>query len=622
MKAVKIHAHGPKPRVYSYLRFSTPEQKLGDSERRQMENAKSYAEKNGHVFDEQLRDEGVSGWSGKHVAKGNLGRFLERVKSGDVPTGSILFVEEIDRLSREEMTDALETIVFGLIKHGITVVTPTGTYDRESLNTGGIWRLIAKLQNAHDESQKKSERLGGAWAEKKRLAREEKRIATSRGPHWLNKVDGRWEKIPEAVKTVQLIFKLAPVLGRSRLVKKLNRDAPWTPRGRKQGSQGNGWRMSYVQKILSNPAVLGIYQPYTKRGGAKRMPHGDPIPDYYPKIIEPAAFYAIQKIAKENKARHRGGRTGAAFNLFARLARCAYCEGPMTYRDRGPLPKGGQYLICDNAERGTKCKPRSVRYAEVQEVILNNCAKLRPEKILPAEDERVEKCEALRTRINGAEGEQAAIEAQILNLVDQISRTKGGTIRDRYQQRIADLEREKDESEIKLEFDRNALVQSEKDRSSFLNWRRDLEGLMAAIGPKTAVEARIRLQSHLREFISKIEIFSEGFERRFDPDALDAVAALKTSDDFVEAVGDLNESGSRPIPRKKLARFLEAIVKRRMSKEGRFYRVYFTTGACVDVVPSGSLASGEKLVEKSQNRWRFVHADLDTLWRDFSSSEG
>ena len=38
--------------------------------------------------------------------------------------------------------------------------------------------------------------------------------------------------------------------------------------------------------------------------------------------------------------------------------------------------------------------------------------------------------------------------------------------------------------------------------------------------------------------------------------------------------------------------FCEHITQRRMSKEGRFYRVHFKRGATVDLVPPGSLASG------------------------------
>jgi DNA invertase Pin-like site-specific DNA recombinase len=40
--------------AYSYIRFSTPEQALGDSERRQMEAARDYATANGLQLDESL----------------------------------------------------------------------------------------------------------------------------------------------------------------------------------------------------------------------------------------------------------------------------------------------------------------------------------------------------------------------------------------------------------------------------------------------------------------------------------------------------------------------------------------------------------------------------------------
>ena len=38
--------------------------------------------------------------------------------------------------------------------------------------------------------------------------------------------------------------------------------------------------------------------------------------------------------------------------------------------------------------------------------------------------------------------------------------------------------------------------------------------------------------------------------------------------------------------------FLEHVTERRMSKEGRFYRIHHRTGATLDVVPPGSLATG------------------------------
>jgi len=59
-----------------------------------------------------------------------------------------------------------------------------------------------------------------------------------------------------------------------------------------------------------------------------------------------------------------------------------------------------------------------------------------------------------------------------------------------------------------------------------------------------------------------------------------------------------------------------------MSREGRFYRVHFTTGATADLVPPGSLASGKELVTvdgRRQAGWRFVSPAIDRLWREFGT---
>ena len=70
--------------------------------------------------------------------------------------------------------------------------------------------------------------------------------------------------------------------------------------------------------------------------------------------------------------------------------------------------------------------------------------------------------------------------------------------------------------------------------------------------------------------------------------------------------------------------FLEYVTERRMSKSGRFFRIHFKTGAKVDVVPEGSLASGMELVKEGRRKagWRFVSPDIDRLWREFTVKQG
>src|SRR4051812_46296558 len=108
--------------AYSYCRFSSERQRKGDSIRRQIEAARVYAKAQGWTLDDSLRDEGVSAFKGKNAATGALKRFLDRIEDGTVKPKSRLLVESLDRLSRNDVTDALQLFI-GIIKSGIEVIT-------------------------------------------------------------------------------------------------------------------------------------------------------------------------------------------------------------------------------------------------------------------------------------------------------------------------------------------------------------------------------------------------------------------------------------------------------------------------------------------------------------------
>ena len=58
----KSRSAGLRPRAYSYVRFSSPEQAKGDSLRRQVEKARAYANERGLKLDESI-DAGLSAYS-------------------------------------------------------------------------------------------------------------------------------------------------------------------------------------------------------------------------------------------------------------------------------------------------------------------------------------------------------------------------------------------------------------------------------------------------------------------------------------------------------------------------------------------------------------------------------
>jgi DNA invertase Pin-like site-specific DNA recombinase len=96
------------------------------------------------------------------VKSGALGVFLAAVESGKVPSGSVLVVEGLDRLSRAEPIQAQAQLA-QIVNAGITVATAGDgkAYSRERLKanpTGLVYSLLVMIR-AHEESDTKSKRV-------------------------------------------------------------------------------------------------------------------------------------------------------------------------------------------------------------------------------------------------------------------------------------------------------------------------------------------------------------------------------------------------------------------------------------------------------------------------------
>ena len=247
----------------------------------------------------------------------------------------VLICESLDRLNRQAPLDALAPFI-GLINAGITLVTLTDRqqFTRESMGEDGGLRLLGSLivmLRAHEESATKSKRVRAAWERKRREA--DVRKLTKTCPAWLRLAPDRskFEIVEERADIVRLIFaETASGIGKGSIAARLN-DAGVPPfRGK------NGWHASYIQKLLSSDAALGIYQPHSIEGG-RRVPAGPPVPSYFPPII--AESLALKARAAIIARRHgAAGRKGSNFrNILNGIAQCAACGGSMTYVGKGDL---------------------------------------------------------------------------------------------------------------------------------------------------------------------------------------------------------------------------------------------------------------------------------------------
>ena len=155
--------------AYSYLRFSTPEQAMGDSRRRQISLAESYAKPNGLLLDIGLnfRDLGISAFRGKNAKEGGLRSFLDAVEHGLVPSNSYLLVESLDRLSRDRILEA-QALFLQIVSAGVTIVTLVDqrSYSVDSLNANPTDLIISLvyMMRANEESTTKSTRIKAAYA--------------------------------------------------------------------------------------------------------------------------------------------------------------------------------------------------------------------------------------------------------------------------------------------------------------------------------------------------------------------------------------------------------------------------------------------------------------------------
>src|SRR5262249_44620440 len=159
------------------------------SQRRQAEWSAAWCEHNGCLLDESLhQDKPVSAFRGANRSKGALAAFLEMVKVGRVSRGSILLVESLDRLSREEVDEAL-MLFLGILKAGVEIVTMTPERHYSKTSVGdivGLLEPIIIMSRAHEESAVKSVRIADIWKQRRKHA--EEKPMNGVGPAWLKLV--------------------------------------------------------------------------------------------------------------------------------------------------------------------------------------------------------------------------------------------------------------------------------------------------------------------------------------------------------------------------------------------------------------------------------------------------
>lgn len=327
------------PVAYSYQRVSSGQQVGGHGLDRQADAAALWCAARGHQLDQQLAlsDRGRSAYSGRHL-KGALGRFLELAQSGQLGHSPVLLVEAIDRLSRQEPLEAIETILSGLVGSGVRVITleDQQEYSRATIaaDASKLLVLVVKIQAAHEFSKRNGMRSKANWAKRYQAAKAGQKDPSPRcRPFWLDWDDAAADFTTNAsTAMVQRCFQLSEQgLGHSAIARQLTAEG-FT------NTNGNAISYSIPCKLLVDRRVLGereITGPDSK---------SEILQGYFPAVITVEQFDRCRALAAaRDTAPGRDRRSKAVRNLFAGVLRCP-CGLSLELR----TSHGGRYekLLC------------------------------------------------------------------------------------------------------------------------------------------------------------------------------------------------------------------------------------------------------------------------------------
>lgn len=278
-----------KPRLYSYVRFSSERQAKGSSVERQKANIDNLVKKialehNLEIF-EEYNDFGVSAFKGKNATEGALSEFIQHVDSGKIPRGSYLLIESLDRFSRANAMRAVNMFTSLLLK-GIVVITGIDNqiYKESEVNNDTLQQLMFSVMlfsRANDESATKSYRtISSALAKIKRHQQREpgspvvaiKELGLDKW--WTDSTSGYVKPHAVYYPIAQKLVEMKQKGFSNRLILAyLQENHPAPTEGKSSGK----WNMQHASRIIE-PAIHG--QKVINVNGESYT-----LEDYYPAIV-------------------------------------------------------------------------------------------------------------------------------------------------------------------------------------------------------------------------------------------------------------------------------------------------------------------------------------------------
>jgi DNA invertase Pin-like site-specific DNA recombinase len=498
-------------RAISYIRFSTHDQRLGDSERRQLEKAEAYCKANGLTLapSDVLRDLGLSAYRGSHRKQGAFAGFLAAIRDRRIPAGTVLIVEAWDRLSREPPLRSLNQMT-EIVLAGIKIITLIDgqEHDEAALNAQPhrLFHSLAMIIAANAESAQKAKRVKESWEGRHRLAKSEQKRLTSIRPAWLDIDPNTGKLVPnEGANTVRRIYReIADGMGCYLVARRLQKEyeATGQPAPLSGGKQSMGWSKTRVHHIVTSDAPLGVLSVHKLGPDGKKRVFVEKIEGYYPAVVEQSLADRARAALKRRKYGGAGaGAKGEYTNLLAGIAKCV-CGKNMVLTNRHPKQQQWGWLRCSRVWETDGCYNRaSIKYLPLEEAVLRDVGwygKIKQQ--LPKYDPSWGLAEQIAAKQAEAERHEQTIAALSNTFGENPLPAIAAQIRERAERHAAlageieDLQRQK----------RLSVRKSEDDDFFDSVERNRMLALATSMDPKNRFEARARIATALRDMLAGI----------------------------------------------------------------------------------------------------------------------
>jgi len=473
------------PEAYSYVRFSSDRQELGDSLRRQVALAEEYAKQHGLTLNKKsYRDLGISAFKGKNAAEGALAAFLQAVDASLIPKGSYLLVEGFDRLSRAQVDDALE-LFLSITRRGIVIVTVSDgqVYSKETIKENWTKLIVALaiMSRANEESATKSKR-----------AREVVQTRLTGGvplghsmPPWLyvNEAKTGYGVHSDKADIVRRIFEMSlKGNGLYLITKTLNLEGVPVLRNAR-----DGWSISGVKQLMNNPNVIGTL----------RSKHGD-YEDHYPAIIEKTVYYEALRLMSERNKAGKGRKGENVANLFSNLVKCGECGGSMKFT-RSPTGDRGRtnsHLHCLSALEKRGCDAKRLNYEYIEKALLRTFLEYEAIEVQPRAVSDADPAIQLRAEIAD---KQDQVD-KLLDLIEASGKQESRNLLGRLSKREAEL------AELQEKLRAAVLPSVSTDVWAAAQAMMEQHERLKGVSSPELYALRLQVQAAIKQFVERIDL--------------------------------------------------------------------------------------------------------------------